>query len=172
MYKVSSKARVLAAAIAIIISTGLVLIPETTILPHLRHVFGQCVDMPDIPLLIENFIALSEENVTRGGNRVTEATLSGNGTLKGIDTTSQGKTLIIPRPGAVAHLEGKASFLANDGSNGRATYTFQAIEDHGAAFFDDNATGSLTSLNNMVGVYKVESSAGGYNTFTMWEWGG
>jgi hypothetical protein len=37
---------------------------------------------------------------------------SGNGTTKGISVTSAGKGLIIPRPGDVIYVKGRADFIA------------------------------------------------------------
>jgi hypothetical protein len=52
-------------------------------------------------------------------------------------------------------------------NNGKASYSFQAI---GAAFFNANATGNLSFLNNMIGIYKVDMIEGGDDVFTMWNW--
>jgi hypothetical protein len=63
-------------------------------------------------------------------------------------------------------LEGEADFETTDnGNSGEATYVFQAIGDYGAAFFNDNAIGSLSFLNSMVSIYKVDRNEGD-NIFT------
>jgi hypothetical protein len=48
----------------------------------------------------------------------------GNGTINGIDITSTGKALIIPRSNGVPYIEGAADFKIY---SGKATYVFQAI---------------------------------------------
>ena len=84
---------------------------------------------------------------------------SGNGTTKGISVTSAGKGLIIPRPGDVIYVKGRADFIAaaNDTQSGKATYTFEAIGNYGVAIFDANATGNLSFLSNVAGIYKIDT---------------
>jgi hypothetical protein len=105
------------------------------------------------------------------GTEATEVVIFGNETIKGINITSTGKALIIPRPKGVPYIEGAADFRTTDnGNSGKATYVFQAIGDYGAAFFNSNATGNLSFLNNVVGVYKVDRIEGSDDVFTMWNW--
>jgi hypothetical protein len=84
---------------------------------------------------------------------------SGNGTTKGISVTSAGKGLIIPRTGDVIYVKGRADFIAaaNDTQSGKATYTFEAIGNYGVAIFDANATGNLSFLSNVEGIYKIDT---------------
>jgi hypothetical protein len=58
--------------------------------------------------------------------------------------------------------------MADGNNTGRATYTFQAIGDYGAAFFDVMQH-EVCLLSNMVGIYKVETNKEGDNT--LWKWG-
>jgi hypothetical protein len=39
-----------------------------------------------------------------------------------------------------------------------------------AAFFDDNVTGNLGFLANIVGIFKTEAIGDLNGTFAMWEW--
>ena len=105
------------------------------------------------------------------GTEATEAVFMGNGTVNGINVTSTGKALVIPRSNGAAYIEGTADFKTTDNRNsGKTTYVFQAIGNYGAAFFNSNSTGSLGFLNNMVGIYKVDMNEDGDNVFTMWNW--
>jgi hypothetical protein len=58
------------------------------------------------------------------GTEATEVVILGNGTINGIDITSTGKALIIPRSNGVPYIEGAADFKTY---SGKATYVFQAI---------------------------------------------
>jgi hypothetical protein len=100
---------------------------------------------------------------------------SGNGTINGMEISSSGNGLIVPREnGTSAVTDGRALFTSkNDGGN--ASYSFEAIisiEENvtrhlGAAFFDANTTGNLEFLKNVVGVYKAVLGEKG--TFAMWQ---
>lgn len=122
------------------------------------------------PLLNEHYKIISKKVATINGTEVREVVFSGNGNVKGINITSIGKAFIIPRPGKVTFIGGKAALMAND--SGGASYKFQAIGNYGVAFFDANATGSLSFLNNTIGIYKVQMNKGGDSVFSMWKWGG
>jgi hypothetical protein len=123
------------------------------------------------PVFIEHYNIISSKKTMVNGTEATEVLILGNGTISGINITSTGKALVIPRPNGVAYIEGAADFRTTDnGNSGKATYVFQAIGDYGAAFFNANATGNLTFLNNMVGIYKVDRIEGGDDVFTLWNW--
>jgi hypothetical protein len=123
------------------------------------------------PLFTEHYKIASSKKTIVNGTEATEVVIMGNGTVNGINITSTGKALITPRSNGVAYIEGAADFKATDSENsGKATYVFQAIGDYGAAFFNANATGNLSFLNNMVGIYKVDRNEDGNNLFTMWNW--
>ena len=119
------------------------------------------------PLFIEHYNIISSEKTMVNGTEATEVVILGNGSIKGINITSTGKALVIPRSDGVSYIEGAAVFETN---GGKATYTFQAIGNDGVAFFNSNATGNLSFLNNMVGIYKVDRIEGGDDIFTMWNW--
>lgn len=119
------------------------------------------------PLLTEHYNIISSKKTMVNGTEVTEVVILGNGTINGINITSTGKALIMPRSSGAAYIEGTADFRTD---NGIATYVFQAIGDYGTAFFNDNATGSLSFLNNMVGIYKVDRDEFGDDVFSMWNW--
>jgi hypothetical protein len=123
------------------------------------------------PIFIEHYNIISSKKTMVNGTEATEVLIVGNGTISGINITSAGKALVIPRPNGVPYIEGAADFRTTDNRNsGKATYVFQAIGNYGAAFFNANATGDLSFLNNMVGIYKVDRIEGGDDIFTMWNW--
>ena len=45
----------------------------------------------------------------------------------------------------------------------------EELNSAGAAFFEENATGKLSFLSNVVGIYKDVTDKEGNGTFTMWE---
>lgn len=123
------------------------------------------------PLFTEHYKIVSSKKILVNGTEATVAVIMGNGTINGINITSTGKALIMPRSKGVAYIEGAADFRTTDnGNSDKATYVFQAIGDYGAAFFNSNGTGSLSFLNNMVGIYKVDRYKDRDNVFTMWNW--
>ena len=123
------------------------------------------------PVFIEHYNIISSKKTMVNGTEATEVSILGNGTISGINITSTGKALVIPRSNGVPYIEGAADFKTTDnGNSGKATYVFQAIGDYGAAFFNANATGNLSFLNNKVGIYKVDRIEGGDDIFTMWNW--
>jgi hypothetical protein len=123
------------------------------------------------PVFIEHYNIISSKKTMVNGTEATEVVILGNGTISGINITSTGKALVIPRLNGVSYIEGAADFRTTDnGNSGNATYVFQAIGDYGAAFFNANATGDLSFLNNMVGIYKVDRIEGGDDIFIMWNW--
>jgi hypothetical protein len=87
------------------------------------------------PVFIEHYNIISSKKTMVNGTEATEVLILGNGTISGINITSTGKALVIPRPNGVAYIEGAADFRTTDnGNSGKATYVFQAIGDYGAAF--------------------------------------
>jgi hypothetical protein len=132
----------------------------------LAQVDNQSINLGS-PIFIEHYNIISSKKTTVNGTEATEVVILGNGTINGINITSTGKALVLPRPNGVPYIEGAADFKAKSGN---ATYTFQAIGDYGAAFFNSNATGNLSFLNNMVGIYKVDRIERGDDVFTMWNW--
>lgn len=123
------------------------------------------------PLFVEHYNIISSKKTMVNGTEATEVVILGNGTISGINIISMGKALIIPRSNGVPYIEGAADFKTTDnGNSGKATYIFQAIGDYGAVFFNANATGNLSFLNNMVGIYKVDRIEGGDDVFTLWNW--
>jgi len=85
------------------------------------------------PLYSEHFKLTSHKDVVINGTKATQATFSGNGTTNGIDVTSNGHGFIVPRPGGVVYIMGKADFVTAPLSSGKATYSFQAIGNYGIA---------------------------------------
>jgi hypothetical protein len=127
---------------------------------------GQSINLGP-PLFTEHYKIVSSKKTMFNGTDAMEVVILGNGTINDLNITSTGKALVIPRSNGVPYIEGAADFRTN---SGKATYTFQAIGDYGAAFFNSNATGNLSFLNNLVGIYKVDRIEGGDDVFTMWNW--
>jgi len=74
---------------------------------------------------------------------------------------------------------GRAFISTETEDGGHASYFFQGVghseeelqKSKGAVFFSSNATGSLSLLSNMVGIYKTELNKNNdLGTFVMWEW--
>jgi hypothetical protein len=132
------------------------------------------------PFFVEHYKVIHVQNV--GGTNGTskrEASFIGNGTANGnIKIDASGSATVTPRPGGFSFIQGKTTLISGDNTS-EADYIFQAIQHSetsggsksvGAAFFDSNATGNLSFLNNKLGIYRDQSSKNGNGTFTMWEW--
>lgn len=55
----------------------------------------------------------------------------GNGILNGVNVTDNGKGFFGSRSHGWMHSQGNGVWMARNGNNGMATYTFQGIEHHG-----------------------------------------
>lgn len=132
------------------------------------------------PFYVEHYKIIREYKISgANGTSKTEGSFIGNGTVNGnIKIDASGSATLTPRPRGISFIQGKGVLISSDNTS-KADYIFQAIEHSeslggskgvGAAFFDSNATGNLSFLNNKVGVYKDQSSKNGNGTFTMWEW--
>jgi hypothetical protein len=112
-------------------------------------------------------------------NNRTSGSYTGEGILNGnLSVTSAGNATETFRNNETVFIQGNAKFVTNSGDDS-AFYNFQAIgnynldgsfEDRGAAFFDNNATGKLSFLNNAVAIYKDLVGIDGNGTFLMWHW--
>jgi hypothetical protein len=127
------------------------------------------------PLYMEHYKVTRTQNTLVDGKNATLAFFSGNGTLNGIAIKSSGKALVIPRSNGKTYDYGTVNYTSADNSNERATEIFQAIGSGksasiGSVIFDENATGKLKILSNLVGIYKTQGNANGTGTFVMWEW--
>ena len=124
---------------------------------------------------------VQEEAVTNQ-TRTTNESFSGNGTIKGLSVViGSGEATFTLRNNNTVLIEGNAELTTKDVDNNtdRASCTFHAIGRYeadgrfnsvGAAFFEENATGKLSFLSNVVGIYKDVTDKEGNGTFTMWEW--
>jgi hypothetical protein len=132
------------------------------------------------PFFVEHYKVIHEQKIAgANGTSKREASFIGNGTANGnIKVAASGSATVTPRPAGVSFIQGKTTLISVDNTS-KADYVFQAIQHSkssggsksvGAAIFDSNATGSLSFLNNKLGIYKDQSSENGNGTFAMWEW--
>jgi hypothetical protein len=113
----------------------------------------------------------------------------GKGTVNGINfVQTEGKALIIPLSQGIADIVGGGLIKATAGKAGNATFNFreiahynpstqpsqvtgnQVMQGTGAAIFNSNATGNLSSLSNTVMMFKDEANPNGVGTIKGWEW--
>jgi hypothetical protein len=114
----------------------------------------------------------------RTGANVTGVTFSGNGTVKGIGFTENGRALIIPISKTIVAISGILAIKANDGG-GNATLSFREVvhmtpagtmQGSGAAIFNPNATRNLSFLSTTVAMFTDTGNKGGTDTIKAWEW--
>jgi hypothetical protein len=142
------------------------------------------------PLYIEHDKITSQVPVSlNGGGHGTGIIFSGNGTVKGIGFTANGRALDFPISKTIVYSSGILAIKANDvGGNakGNATLSFRQVihlspggvmdqrgtsQGSGAAFFNANATGNLSFLSNTVMMFTTTgSNNNGTDTVKAWEW--
>lgn len=131
------------------------------------------------PIFVEKYSILYKRPIVMHGENATQFVFSGNGTVNEINVNLFGEGVSIPQPQMIQSIIGRAFISTETEDGGHASYFFQAVghseeelqKSKGAVFFSSNATGSLSLLSNMVGIYKTELNKNNdLGTFVMWEW--
>jgi hypothetical protein len=134
------------------------------------------------PDFIEQDKATPPKPVTINGvTHGLQTSYSGSGTVKGVNFSVNGTVFIVPRSDSEsADLVGHADITTTDGEKG--TYSFYSLghmdnatgstKDNGAAFFSTNSTsgGKLSTLNDLVIVFKDQNDKAGNGMTVGWEW--
>lgn len=131
------------------------------------------------PIFVEKYSILYKTPIVMNGENATQFVFSGNGTVNEINVNLFGEGVSIPQSEMIQSIIGRAFISTETETGGHASYFFQAVghseeelqKSKGAVFFSSNATGSLSLLSNMVGIYKTELNKNDdLGTFVMWEW--
>lgn len=131
------------------------------------------------PIFVEKYSILYKTPIVMNGENATQFVFSGNGTVNEINVNLFGEGVSIPQSEMIQSIIGRAFISTGTEDGGHASYFFQAVghseeelqKSKGAVFFSSNATGSLSLLSNMVGIYKTELNKNDdLGTFVMWEW--
>ncbi|MGE5782151.1 MAG: hypothetical protein ACM31J_04755 [Nitrososphaerales archaeon] len=131
------------------------------------------------PIFVEKYSILYKTPIVMNGENATQFVFSGNGTVNEINVNLFGEGVSIPQSEMIQSIIGRAFISTETEAGGHASYFFQAVghseeelqKSKGAVFFSSNATGSLSLLSNMVGIYKTELNKNDdLGTFVMWEW--
>lgn len=131
------------------------------------------------PIFMEKYSILYKTPIVMNGENATQFVFSGNGTVNEINVNLFGEGVSIPQSQMIQSIIGRAFISTETEDGGHASYFFQAVghseeelqKSKGAVFFSSNATGSLSLLSNMVGIYKTELNKNDdLGTFIMWEW--
>lgn len=131
------------------------------------------------PIFVEKYSILYKTPIVMNGENATQFVFSGNGTVNEINVNLFGEGVSIPQSEMIQSIIGRAFISTETEDGGHASYFFQAVghseeelqKSKGAVFFSSNATGSLSLLSNMVGIYKTELNKNDdLGTFVMWEW--
>jgi hypothetical protein len=103
---------------------------------------------------------------------------TGKGILNGtLNINAQGNSTKTFQNNNTVSIQGNAKFVTDNKDD--ALYSFEAIgiynsdgtfEGRGAAIFAHGATGELSSLSNIVAIYKDHVGNSGNGTFSMWRW--
>jgi hypothetical protein len=100
---------------------------------------------------------------TVNGTHVFLVVFMGNGVLNGVKVTDNGKGFITNKSDGGIYSQGEGVWMASNGSNGMATYSFQGIGHYGAGGklkdiitdLQTKATGKLAFLSN--GLYRLRT---------------
>lgn len=110
------------------------------------------------------------------GTPASQIVFRGNGLLNGLNVTDNGKGFFISGSHGWMYSQGNGVWLARNGSNGMATYTFQGIEHYGpdgklrGTIFDTvKATGKLAFLDNTAIIDKHQVDKAGNIITKFWE---
>ena len=131
------------------------------------------------PIFVEKYSILYKTPIVMNGENATQFVFSGNGTVNEINVNLFGEGVSIPQSQMTQSIIGRAFISTETEDGGHASYFFQAVghyekelqKSKGAVFFSSNATGSLSLLSNLVGIYKTELNKNDdVGTFVMWEW--
>lgn len=131
------------------------------------------------PIFVEKYSILYKTPIVMNEENATQFVFSGNGTVNEINVNLFGEGVSIPQSEMIQSIIGRAFISTETEAGGHASYFFQAVghseeelqKSKGAVFFSSNATGSLSLLSNMVGIYKTELNKNDdLGTFVMWEW--
>jgi hypothetical protein len=131
------------------------------------------------PIFVEKYSILYKRPIVMHGENATQFVFSGNGTVNEINVNLFGEGVSIAQSQRIQSIMGRAFISTETEDGGHASYFFQAVghseeelqKSKGAVFFSSNATGSLSLLSNMVGIYKTELNKNDdLGTFVMWEW--
>jgi hypothetical protein len=108
-----------------------------------------------------------------GPNR-THYTFTSNGTMNGnIEYSKAGEYVSVSKGNNLTFDQGHAVMKTKDGSE-TANYTFVEVGNgtayQGASAYSTNSTGKLSSLNNILVIYKIEADKNGNYVDTQWRW--
>jgi hypothetical protein len=108
-----------------------------------------------------------------GPNR-THYTFTSNGTMNGnIEYSKAGEYVSVSKGNNLTFGQGHAVMKTKDGSE-TANYTFVEVGNgtayQGASAYSTNSTGKLSSLNNILVIYKIEADKSGNYVDKQWQW--
>jgi hypothetical protein len=128
------------------------------------------------PLLVQHYHDTAGKPETTDNN--TSASFTGEGKINGtVNITAEGNGTETFRSNDTSYIQGEAKYVTDN--KDIATYNFYAIGNYhpdgsfgsnGIAIFDDGATGELSFLSNLAGIYKDQVDKNGTGTFLMWHW--
>ena len=106
-----------------------------------------------------------------------QVSFTGNGVLNGVNVTDTGKGFITNKSDGAIYSQGAGVWMARNGSNGMATYSFHGIGHYGAdgklrdiiTDLQTKATGNLSFLSNVVIIDKNEIGKAGNAITKYWE---
>jgi len=129
------------------------------------------------PIFTEHDKSMPPKPVVINGTHGLQGSYSGSGVVKGVNFSANGTVFIVPRSNGSADLSGHAVISTVDGEKG--TYKFYSlghtdangtIRDNGAVFFRTTSSGKLSTINDLVIVFKDQIDKAGNGMTIGWEW--
>ena len=123
------------------------------------------------PFFVEKGKSTAQKEI--GPNR-TQFTFATNGTMNGnIEVTNTGEFVGVSKGNNLTFDQGQGVIKTKDSSE-TANYTFIEVGNgtayQGASAYSTNSTGKLSSLNNILVIYKIEADKNGNYVDTQWRW--
>jgi hypothetical protein len=108
------------------------------------------------------------------GPNTTQYTFTSNGTMNGnIEYSKAGEYVSISKGNNMTFDQGHGVLTTKDG-NEKANYTFIEVSNgtayEGASAYSTNSTGKLSSLNNILVIFKGPTNASGNYALEQWHW--
>ena len=145
----------------LIIGTGATSIPNTT--------YAQSVTLGE-PIFVEKGADVIQKEI--GPNRSTY-TFTSNGTMNGnIEYSKAGEYVSISKGNNQTFDQGHGVIKTKDGETANYTFieVFNGTDYQGASAYSTNSTGKLSSLNNILVIFKGGADESGNYALEQWHW--
>ena len=162
-FNISITTGIAVVVLLLIVGTG-----ATSILSSTAH--AQSATLGE-PIFVEKGADTIQREI---GPNITHYTFTSNGTMKGnIEYSKAGEYVSISKGNNMTFDQGHGVLTTKDGSE-TANYTFIEVSNgtayQGASAYSTNSTGKLSSLNNILVIFKGPTNESGNYALEQWHW--